>query len=285
MDDFEGRNAVVTGAGSGIGSGIALSLAREGVNVVIADIDEEFASKTAEAARNLGVRAISVETDVSQRSAVENLADVAFREFGTVDILVNNAGVTWRPFRAIWDASQADYEWIMSVNFWGVFHGMHVFIPRMKDQPGQKHIVNTSSLSSLVTLPGHSAYTASKMAIDGLSLCAREECKLFDIGVSIFYVTGRVDSRIPSSERLRATADQSAERHVVPWKDYGAGEDWMLPITQQPDVVGPMVVQGIRDNDLFIVNAPAPSESIRERAEAIISAGAKRSPAGGSAAH
>lgn len=291
MENFNGRSAVVTGAATGMGRSIALSLASEGVNVAISDIDVDSAERTAAEARDIGVRSIAVRTDVSKLDDVVKLADVAYGEFGTVDILVNNAGVTMRPFRAHWDTAYEDFQWVMNVNFWGVLHGFHVFVPRMRATGGEKHIVSTSSASSLKTTPGHSAYSASKMAVDGLSLCARDEFELSGqpIGVSILY-PGGVKTRISTSERLRPVAERSENREVIPWASYlvdplsaapsgaenrevvanGQAVDTLDAIS--PDDVGPMVVDAIRNNRLYILTHPAPREAIMQRAELLLDA-------------
>jgi NAD(P)-dependent dehydrogenase (short-subunit alcohol dehydrogenase family) len=274
MKQLAGCSAVITGAASGIGRVIALSLAREGVNVAVADLDADLAAETARSVRDLGVNGISVQTDVSRRESVEALADRAYQEFGSVEILVNNAGVTLRPFRAIWDASAKDFEWIMGVNYWGVVHGMQVFIPRMRSHPGDKHIVNTSSGATFLAPGGNAAYTASKMAVEGLSMCAREECALLGIGVSVLFPNTKFASRIPTSERLRPEEDRSGERDIPLWTSYGGQSSDPNPLDDglPPDEIGPMVVRGIRENEPYIMTNP-PSERFQQRVDAILQAG------------
>ncbi|WP_285314262.1 SDR family NAD(P)-dependent oxidoreductase [Pseudarthrobacter sp. fls2-241-R2A-168] len=285
MEDLSNRVAVVTGAGGGMGRSIALALAAEGVDVVVSDIEGDAAEKVANEVRELGRRALGVATDVSQLDQVEHLADLAYEEFGAVDILVNNAGVTMRPFRASWDTELRDFQWVMNVNWYGALHGHLAFVPRMREQKRDSHIVNTSSMTSMFTVPGHSAYSASKAAIDAFSMCAREEFKIagIPIAVSVFF-PGAVKTRVGTSERLRPEADRSDVRHVKPWTDYtstpaaavGAENlNGLTPLSEvtnfmqpmHPDEVGPLVVNGIRQNYDFISSHPAPADLIQDRAD------------------
>jgi NAD(P)-dependent dehydrogenase (short-subunit alcohol dehydrogenase family) len=289
MKEISRRSAVVTGAGGGIGRSIALALADAGANVVVSDIELDVAEAVAKEVRARGVRALAVKTDVSQLKEVEALADAAYREFGSIEILVNNAGVTLRPFRASWDTSIEDFQWIMGVNFWGVLHGHHVFVPRMRKSPGEKHIVNTSSIASLLSVAGHSAYAASKYAVDGFSHAAREELKTQNIGVTILH-PGAVRTRIVTSERLRKVEDRSETRHVKPWTDYvqqtgnavidraaeapdpSTDPDFASNPMQYitPNAIGGMVVEAIKANRPHVLTHPALPDVFRARIEEII---------------
>lgn len=284
LSQLQGRGAVVTGAGSGMGRSIALTLARNGVNVAIADIDSEAAEAVAAEAHDRGVRAIAVQTDVSDLEQVEALAEAAYAQFGDIAVLANNAGVTWRPFRASWDASIEDFQWMMNINFWGVFNGHRAFVPRMRGTDAPKQIVNTSSLATLQPSPGHAAYTAAKSAADGFSIATRAEYEIagFNIGVSILF-PGAVKTWIATSERLRPPDQQSSARRVVPWESYGAkaeltgGAENKKTIRDQsqltdalqaiePDWVGPMVFEAILANSPYIITHPVPG-TVEERSE------------------
>jgi NAD(P)-dependent dehydrogenase (short-subunit alcohol dehydrogenase family) len=282
MKEISGRTAVVTGAGGGIGRSIALALAAEGANVAVVDIEDSAAQTVAAEIRANGGKASGYAVDVSDLEAMRRLADAVYTEFGSVEILVNNAGVTLRPFRASWDTSYEDFQWVMNVNFWGVLNGHHVFVPRMREAPGEKHIVNTSSIATLMPVPGHSAYSASKCAVDGFSHAAREELKTQGIGVSILH-PGGVRTRITTSERLRPDQEQSEARGVKPWSDYApvivtepteapADPDYASTATEYitPNAVGRMVVDGIKANKPHILTHPAPIEALRARLDATV---------------
>lgn len=298
MKEVIGRNAVVTGAGTGMGRSIALALADAGVNVVVSDIEKDAAALVAEEIRSRAdVQAMTVQADVSKLEDVVRLADLAYGTLGSVEILVNNAGVTLRPFRSTWDTSYEDFRWVMEVNFWGVLHGHHVFVPRMLAAGRHEgHIVNTSSIGSLMSVAGHSAYCASKSAVDGFSHSAREELKLFGIGVSLLH-PGPVRTRITTSERLRPTKDRSENRPVKPWADYvrdvvnpvvdlpagtqpvGSDPDFtidpMVYIT--PNDVGRMVLDGILENKPHILTHPPLRDRLEARFAAVL-AGEPRPP-------
>lgn len=288
MKEFRGRVAVVTGAGTGMGRAIALSLAREGVDVVVADIELAHAEAVRDEAIALGVRAVAQQTDVSKLEQVQALANAAYNRFAKVDMLVNNAGVTLRPFRAVWDTAYEDFRWVIDVNIWGVIHGIHVFVPRMRAQPGEKHIVNVSSMGTLVKVPGHSTYTLTKAAINGFSDVIREELANDGIGVTILF-PGYVKTRIATSERLRPENERSDTRNVVPYESYLKGEPSVtkeepgvsrspvkiddagqMQIGIEADDVGPMVVKAIRENRPYCLTHPAPHVALRKHVDELL---------------
>lgn len=288
MKELTGKSAVVTGAGGGIGRSIALALADHRVNVAVADIDEDAAASVSREVAERGVKSFGIRSDVSEIADVRKAADAAYDHFGSIEILVNNAGVTMRPFRASWDTSYEDYRWMMDINFWGVLHGHMVFVPRMRETPGEKHIVNTSSMASVMSIAGHSAYSASKAAVDGLSNAAREELKTQDIGLSILRPAS-VRTRIVTSERLRPEDQKSESRGIKPWTDYVqkasnpvvAGQtgdpaedpDFATSPTGYitPNDVGRLVVEGILENKPHILTHPAPLAELQGRLDGLLS--------------
>jgi hypothetical protein len=166
MDDFAGRVAVVTGAGSGIGQGIVRAAAKEGMKVVVADVEHGALEATASELRAGGTDVLVVPTDVSDPARVDALADAAYERFGAVHLLCNNAGV----FQAgvIWQRTVADWEWVMGVNFYGVLHGIRSFVPRMIEGGEPGHIVNTSSMAGIMTVAFSGPYVVSKFAAAGV---------------------------------------------------------------------------------------------------------------------
>lgn len=290
MEIIAGATAVVTGAGSGIGRSIALALANEGMNVVAADIELAAADRVSAEISALGVESVGVQTDVSSLDEVSALADTAYDRFGSVEVLVNNAGVTLRPFRASWDTSYRDFQWVINVNLWGVLNGHYAFVPRMLNTAGDKHIVNTSSITSLLSMAGHSAYSASKGAIDGFSRAAREELATQGIGLSILH-PGAVRTPIVTSERLRKEEDRSEVRGVKPWQEYAGGSGNPVVAAAaagqapqgtdpdhataafeyiKPDIVGSLVVAGIRANRKHILTHPAPVADLLDEMKTVV---------------
>jgi NAD(P)-dependent dehydrogenase (short-subunit alcohol dehydrogenase family) len=164
MEQLAGQVAVVTGAGSGIGRGIAAALAAAGSHVMAADIDAAAARETAAQLAGTGVEAVAAECDVTDRAAVEALADMAWAHFGHVDIAVNNAGV-FPPVRRAISIDERDARWVLEVNLMGAWYGCSAFGRRFTEQGTPAHILNTGSENSLgVAHAGAAFYTASKHA-------------------------------------------------------------------------------------------------------------------------
>ncbi|WP_137723975.1 SDR family NAD(P)-dependent oxidoreductase [Prescottella subtropica] len=184
LDDLAGGTAVVTGAGSGIGAAAARRAAALGMNVVLADISaDRIAAVTAELA---GVKVLSVPTDVRDPSAVDDLADAAYDEFGSVTLLLNNAGLESLGYT--WEIPADEWRRVMDVNLSGVFHGVRSFVPRMGADPRPSHIVNTCSVAGVAITPRMMAYAASKHGVQALTEGLYLECaEAFpQITVSVF---------------------------------------------------------------------------------------------------
>ena len=202
MHDLKGKTAVITGAASGIGLALAQRAAREGMRLVLADIDEV---KLAEAATTLPVAADALVTrrvDVSCEEDIAALADAAFARFGAVHLLCNNAGVGLT--RLSWELTTADWEWILGANLWGVVHAIRHFVPRMLAQEGESHIVNTASVAGLLSTPAMAAYNVSKHGVVTLSetLYTELRAQQAKIGVSVL-CPAWVPTAIHTSERNR----------------------------------------------------------------------------------
>jgi len=252
MEDLLEKVAVVTGAASGIGRGIAAALIEEGCHVVVADIDGEAAQGVAESLATGSTRAIGVGIDVTDRAAVEALADFAWDEFGHVEICVNNAGVFPPISRAIL-IEESDARWVLEVNLMGAWFGMSAFGRRFVDQGAPAHILNTGSENSLgMAHTGAAFYTASKQALLGLSDVLRWELPEH-IGVSIL-CPGMVKTNLPSSAAHRQ------QRFGGPGE---AGPSSGLGL--EPEDVGRQAVAGIKRGDFYIVTHPPVRQLVEER--------------------
>ncbi|WP_394828215.1 SDR family NAD(P)-dependent oxidoreductase [Pendulispora albinea] len=223
MKDFHGRIAVVTGAASGIGRELALSCARAGMSVVLADVDEEGTAATGELLAPLlapsGAAALSVRCDVSKDEQVRELSERAFERFGAVHLLFNNAGVG--VLGPAWTTTAEDWQWVLGINVMGVVHGIRHFVPRMIAQNGEGHVVNTASVAGLVSVPGSSVYCVSKHAVVTLSECLHHDLRVAGstLGVSVLcpaYVnTGIADSDRNRPQELRATNPHASEYDII----------------------------------------------------------------------
>ena len=184
MDDFAGRVAVITGAASGIGRGLARHAARTGMRVVLADVEAPALDDAVAEAASLGAETLGVRTDVSREADVRALADAAYDRFGAVHLLCNNAGV----FQAgvVWQRTAADWDWVLGVNLFGLLHGIRAFVPRMLEQGGDAHIVNTASMAGLISVAYSGPYVVSKFAAAALTECLAHDLRAqgSSIGVS-----------------------------------------------------------------------------------------------------
>ncbi len=196
MELTKGQVAVVTGAGSGIGLALADRLARAGLHVVLADVEEDALAAATQQAAAHGVDAIAVTTDVSKEGDVQRLAAATLDRFGAVHVVCNNAGVAARADP--WFGPLVSWEWVMGVNFWGVVHGCRAFLPHLV---GGGHIVNTASIAGL--LPGFGpSYDASKHAVVAITenLYTTLQLTGLPIGVSVL-CPGWVRTNIIDADR------------------------------------------------------------------------------------
>ena len=184
--NLHGNKVVITGAASGIGRGLALAFAREQCTMLLADINEAGLKQTCEMVRQSGGSGEVFLCDVSRLDDVMSMADHCFNAWGKVDILINNAGVASIGFMG--DIPIKDWEWIVSINFWGVVYGCHAFVPRMKKQ-GNGHIVNVASAAGILSSAEMAPYNATKAATISISETLKSELAPFNIGVTVLCPT------------------------------------------------------------------------------------------------
>jgi len=182
VTEFAGKLALVTGAASGIGRATALAFARAGADLAVCDLNEAALEETATAARALGRRVLTRRVDVARRDDVAAFADAVHREHEAVDILMNNAGVGLGG--GFLETGLADWEWILSINLWGVIHGCHFFLPAMIRRGRGGHVVNVSSAAGFLATEALAAYSTTKFAVFGLSEALRDELLPHRIGVT-----------------------------------------------------------------------------------------------------
>lgn len=213
---FQNRVALITGAGSGIGRGLAQSLAKRGCHLALVDIHAAGLAETAQSIAASGVRVSQFVMDVTDRQAVSDLPHKVLAEHGRLDALFNNAGVALGgTFEQI---SEADFDWVMEVNFHSLVRLTRAFLPSLHLSE-EARIVNISSLFGLISPPGQTAYSASKFAVRGFSNALRHELAGTSVGVTVAHPGGvatsiaksaRVGTGVPSEEwnQQRALADR-----------------------------------------------------------------------------
>jgi len=257
MKDFKGKVAVITGAASGIGFGLAERCAQEGMKVVLAGINEGTLKKAEKDIKKTGATTLVVKCDVSKAADVERLAKKTIDAFGAVHLLVNNAGVA--AGSTVWESTLADWEWTLDVNLWGVIYGLHFFVPIMLRQNDECYIVNTSSGFGFFTSPGNSPYIISKHAVVALSETLYREMEQggHHVGVSVL-CPGVVNTNIMECARNRPKELQNKP---------GEGMDMTDPKVQEmretfkqifangmlPQRVADIVFKAIREKKFYIL--------------------------------
>ena len=272
MQDVRGKVAVVTGAASGIGRGIAEAFVEAGMKVVLSDIEAPALQATTEALRAVGGDVHSFVADVSKPEQVEGLAQAALSAYGAVHVLCNNAGVGVRG-GASWDSTLDDWEWILGVNLMGVVYGQRTFLPIMLRQGTEAHIVNTASVTALISGEG-TLYATTKAAVLMLSESTYLELQRRAPLVSMSVVCpGFVDTNIMASQRNRpaelgelSQVDSSVLADV--YREWFAGQ---LKQGLKPRAVGEQVLEAIRTKRFYVLTHPDWNDLIEERTRRLLS--------------
>ena len=251
---LDGRTAVVTGAGAGIGRAIAISLARRGCNLALADIDEPGMAGTADLVRSNGIHTSQHCIDVADRAAVAEFPEIVAAVHTGVDVLVNNAGVAvGGTFEQV---SEEDFEWLFEINFWGMVRMTRAFLPLLRASDDAR-VVNLSSAYGLIAPPEQVAYAASKFAVRGFSEALRHELETSNVGVTVVH-PGGVNTSIAEKARVPASI---SEQEIARRR-----ERYRKLLRLPPELAGEIIVRGIeRRKARILVGTDAKTISVIAR--------------------
>ena len=274
MENLNGKIGVVTGAASGIGQSMAERFCKEGMSVVLADIEEESLHAAVDDIVADGGNAVGVVTDVSSKEAIKNLAEETIKHFGAVHVLHNNAGVVAAGL--LDDLTTNDWEWTIGVNLWSVIHGIQTFLPLIKES-GEGHIINTSSSEGLQASAGTGAYNVTKFGIVAITETLSNELATFpDINASVL-CPGPVQSRIIESERNRPEKLWNDGVPAAGLVDNDQSSD-LLAGAMDPALVAELVIQSIQTNQFWVITHEETKEVVRQRTKALLENGSLSAP-------
>jgi NAD(P)-dependent dehydrogenase (short-subunit alcohol dehydrogenase family) len=277
MKDLRGKTAFITGGASGMGLAMAEAFGREGMNIMIADIEADVAQRQVDALRAKQIKADCVPVDVTRRDSLRNGALATISKFGKVHLVANNAGIgAGGPLGGV---PEGDWDWVIDVNLKGVVYGMEVFAPLIESHGEGGHFVNTASMAGHISPGGMEPYCATKFAVVAMSEGWQQQLEPKNIGVSVL-CPGLVSTNIYAGRRNRQNATYGEKD-----KDFGQANLeqqrlWMAGGID-PLVVGQRVVEGVKDNDMHIFTHVEYEGVVRQRFERVMAGfeKSKQSPA------
>lgn len=271
MQDFEGRVAVVTGAASGIGRGLAEAFAAEGMKLVLADVRREALGTTADALRESGARVESVLTDVADPAAVDALARRTIEAYGAVHVLCNNAGVA-SSSSLLWEAPLEEWKWHLDVMVMGAVHGIRSFVPIMLEQGVEGYVVNTASMGGLITgSDSQAVYMTAKHGLVAMTEGLQHQLAGVSdkVKCSVLCPAFVSSDVFDNFETLRPEAVPSP-RATQEGAQAIDGMKQFLSMGLPAREAGEIVVQAIRDERFYILTHPAWASMVEARMRAII---------------
>lgn len=276
MKNFQGGTAVITGAGSGFGLEASRIAARLGMNVVMADVQQDALEAAAAEVRGLGAQVLAQRLDVAKAAEVEALGAATFERFGAPNFVFNNAGVGAGGL--IWEHSLKDWEWVVGVNLMGVAHGVRVFTPMMleaakRDPDWRGHIVNTASMAGVVNAPNMGVYNVTKHAVVALSETLYQDLRLVtdQVGASVlcpfFVPTGIHQSHRNRPDAMRDAGLKPTKSQLIAQamsnKAVTSGKVTAAEVAQ-------MVFDAIAEDRFYIFSHPKSLGSVQVRMEDIV---------------
>jgi NAD(P)-dependent dehydrogenase (short-subunit alcohol dehydrogenase family) len=274
ITDFKGKTAVLTGAGSGFGLECARIGAKLGMNLVLADVQQDALDAVTSEMQAAGAQVLPFKLDVSSASQMEAMGAAVLARFGAPHLVFNNAGVGSGGL--IWENSVKDWEWVLGVNVMGVAHGVRVFTPMMleaakHDAAWQGHIVNTASMAGLLNAPNMGVYNVSKHAVVSLSETLYQDLSLVtdQIGASVlcpfFVATGISQSHRNRPSELRGSQPTKSQLigQAMSVKAVGSGKVSAADVAQ-------LVFDAVSANQFYIYSHPKAIKSVQTRLEDIV---------------
>lgn len=274
MKVFKDRVAVITGGASGFGREFAIIGARLGMKLVLADVQQDALDKTKAELEVQGAQVLAMRCDVRHAEEVQALADATMEKFGAVHLVFNNAGVGSGGL--IWENTQADWDWVIGVNLWGVIHGVRIFTNLMlecakKDPQFEGHIVNTASMAGLLNAPTMGVYNVSKHAVVSLSESLYQDLKLVEapIGASVlcpyFVPTGISQSHRNRPEDVPGSAPTASQKAAQAMSDKAVNSGKVTA-----EEVAENTFKAIADEQFYIFSHPGALGNVQERMEDIV---------------
>jgi NAD(P)-dependent dehydrogenase (short-subunit alcohol dehydrogenase family) len=272
MERIEGRVAVVTGAASGMGLGMARAFSGAGMKVVAADVRKDALDAAVADLRARGGEAVAVVTDVSRRADVEALAEATLDAFGAVHVLCNNAGVGL--FSPIAKTSIDDWEWILGIDLWGPIYGINVFQPLI-EREDEGHINATSSLAGLIAGGAAGPYNVAKHGVVALMATLERELRSAKSNVRASVLCpGAVNTEIGrNSVESRRARRGNPQVRTTEGDKLGAATTTALANGMDPDEVGRLVLDAIREDRFWIFTEPRLNKLVQQQVDTMIADG------------
>jgi NAD(P)-dependent dehydrogenase (short-subunit alcohol dehydrogenase family) len=277
---LEDRVAVVTGGAGGIGLALGRALGEAGMKVVLADVSDERLEPAVAELESAGIETIGVVTDVGDLDSVRSLHDATVKRFGAVHVVCNNAGIGAGAEGPLWEHEERDWEWALSVNVWGVVHGISTFVPTLLAQGDEGHVVNTSSGNGgLAPLPSTPQYAVTKAAVVTLTECLYAQLRAATdlVGASVLFPgpnilrTGLFESWRTRPERYAKTRPRQTPYVTVEELEKQMRAAGVEPDYTEPAEVAARVVEALRRGTFWILPESDRSDAaIRSRADSML---------------